>query len=170
MKEKILEFLHGLTNYDYILFAALFFVFLLLVILTLVLRKRAFFASLFLILSLATLFIGPFVSYIQLHDYLYKCNSKITEVKALEFTPALVVTGNITNESQRDFSTCKINVNIFKVAHNQILDAIFPFNPFQTMQVVETNILQGETRDLKIIVEPFSYKEDYNLSLGVDCR
>jgi hypothetical protein len=170
MKEKILDFLHGLTNYDYILFTAIFVIFLLLLILTLILRKRMFFASIFLILSLATLFVGPFVGYIQLHDYLYKCNTKITEVKALEFTPALVVTGNITNESQRDFSACKININIFKVAHNQILDAIFPFNPFQSMQVIETNILKGETRDLKIIVEPFSYKQDYNVSLGVDCR
>ncbi len=170
MKEKILELLHGLTNYDYILFTVIFVIFFLLLILTLVLRKRAFFASIFLILSLATLFIGPFVGYIQLHDYLYKHSSKITEVKALEFTPALVITGSITNESQRDFSTCKINVNIFKVAHNQILDAIFPLNPFQTMQVVETNIVKGETRDLKIIVEPFCYKQDYNVSLGVDCR
>ena len=170
MKEKILEFIHGLSNYDYILFAGLFFVFLLLLILTLLLRKRAFFASVFLILSLITLFVGPFVGYIQLHDYLYKNSSKITEIKALEFSPALVVLGNITNESQRDFSTCKINVNIFKVAHNQILDAIFPYSPFQTMQVTETDIAKGETRDLKIIVEPFSYKQDYNVSLGVDCR
>ena len=159
MKEKILEFIHGLSNYDYILFAGLFFVFLLLLILTLLLRKRAFFASVFLILSLATLFVGPFVGYIQLHDYLYKNSSKITEIKALEFSPALVVIGNVTNESQRDFSTCKINVNIFKVAHNQILDAVFPYNPFQTMQVTETNIAKGETRDLKIIVEPFDYKQ-----------
>ena len=170
MKEKILEFIHGLTNYDYILFATLFFVFLLLLFLTLLLRKRAFFASVFLLLSLATLFVGPFVGYIQLHDYLYKNSSNITEIKALEFSPALVVIGNITNESQRDFSTCKINVNIFKVAHNQILDAVFPYNPFQTMQVTETDIAEGETRDLKIIVEPFSYKQDYNVSLGVDCR
>ena len=170
MKEKILEFIHGLSNYDYILFAGLFFVFLLLLILTLLLRKRAFFASVFLILSLITLFVGPFVGYIQLHDYLYKNSSKITEIKVLEFSPALVVLGHITNESQRDFSTCKINVNIFKVAHNQILDAIFPYSPFQTMQVTETDIAKGETRDLKIIVEPFSYKQDYNVSLGVDCR
>ena len=170
MKEKILEFIHGLTNYDYILFAALFFVFLLLLILTLLLRKRAFFASIFLILSLTTLFVGPFVGYIQLHDYLYKHTATITQIKALEFSPALVVMGNITNESQRDFSTCKITVNIFKVAHNQILDAIFPYSPFQTMQVTENNIIKGETRDLKIIVEPFNYKQDYNVSFGVECR
>jgi hypothetical protein len=170
MKEKILEFIHGLSNYDYILFAALFFIFLLLLILTLLLRKRAFFASVFLILSLTTLFVGPFIGYIQLHDYLYKNSSKITEIKALEFSPALVVMGNITNESERDFSTCKVNVNIFKVAHNEFLDTILPYNPFQTMQVTETNITKGETRDLKIIVEPFSYKQDYNVSLGVNCR
>lgn len=170
MKERIIEFIHDLTNYDYILFAALFVIFLLLLISTLLLRKKRFLGSFMLLLSLAVLFIGPVVGYIQLHEYLYKNSSKITNIKALEFTPALVVIANMTNESQRDFSTCKINVNIFKVAHNQLLDAIFPFNPFQTMQVIETNILKGETRDLKIIVEPFTYKQDYNVSLDTDCR
>lgn len=170
MKEKLLEFIHGLGNYDYILFAALFVIFLLLLIVALLLRKRVFFASLFLLLSLGTLFVAPFFGYIELHNYLYKNTAKIIEVKALEFTPALIVSATLTNESQRDFSTCKIDVNIFKVAHNQILDAIFPFNPFQTMSIFESNITKGETRDLKIIVEPFTYKQDYNLSLGVDCR
>ena len=170
MKAKILEFIHELTNYDYILFAALFVIFLLLLICTLLLRKKRFLGSFMLILSLGVLFGGPVVGYIQLHEYLYKNSSKITQIKALEFTPALVVIGSVTNESQRDFSTCKINVNIFKVAHNEILDAIFPLNPFETMQVIENDITQGETRDLKIIVEPFNYKQDYNLSLGVHCR
>ncbi len=170
MKEKILEFIHGLNNYDYILFGALFVIFLLLLIMAMLLRKKAFFASIFLILSLGTLFVGPFVGYIQLHNYLYKNSAKITEIKALEFTPTLIVKGALTNESQRDFSTCKIQVNIFKVAHNQILDAIFPLNPFQKVWIAETEIKKGETRDLKIIVEPFTYKQDYNLSLSVDCK
>jgi hypothetical protein len=170
MREKILEFIHGLGNYDYILFAALFVIFLLLLIVALLLRRRPFFASVFLLLSLGTLFVAPFVGYIQLHNYLYKNSIKITGVKALEFTPALIVNATLTNESQRDFSTCKIQVNIFKVAHNQILDAIFPLNPFQKVWIAENEIKKGEIRDLKIIVEPFNYKHDYNLSLGVDCR
>jgi len=170
MRAKILEFIHGLTNYDYILFAALFAIFLLLLIVTLLLRKRVLFASLFLILSLATLFVAPFVGYIQLHKYLYKNSVKITETKALEFTPTLIVKGTLTNESSRDFSTCKVQANVFKVAHNKILDTLFPLNPFQKVWIEEANIKKGETRDLKIIVEPFTYKQEYNVSLGVDCR
>ncbi len=170
MKAKILAFAHGLNNYDYILFSALFVLFLLLLIMTLLLRKKHILASIFLILSLATLFVAPFVGYIQLHKYLYKNSSKITEVKALQFTPTLIVKGTLTNESKRDFATCKVQVNIFKVAHNIILDTLFPLNPFQKVWVAENGIRKGETRELRIIVEPFTYKKEYNLSLSTDCK
>ena len=170
MKEKILAFVHQLSNYDYILFAGLFVLFLLLLILTLLLRRRAILSTILLLMSLATLFVAPVVGYFQLHEYLYKHTTKLIDYKALQFTPALVVTGSITNDSKNDFSTCKIRVNIFKLAHNEILDKIFPFNPFQTMTTQENEIAQGETRDFKIIVEPFTYKNDFDVSLTTDCR
>ena len=170
MKQKIITFINGLVSYDYILFGGIFILFLLLLIITLLLRKRPMLSVITLLLSLSVLFAGPFVGYIKLHDYLYKHSCAVTDIKELQFSPALVVTGTITNESKKDFSTCKITANVYKVSHNAILDKIFPFNPFKKMSIIEDNITKDETRTVKIIVEPFHYQKDYNVSLGADCR
>ena len=38
------------------------------------------------------------------------------------------------------------------------------------MSILETNILRGETRHFKMIVEPFNYSRDYNITLGAFCK
>ena len=170
MKEKILHFLHSLIIYDYILFGVVFVLFFLLLILTILLRSKPALSLFVLLLSLIILFGGPIVGYIKLHEILYKKSCVITDVKALEFTPALVVNATITNESKRIFSTCKITAKLSKVFHYPYIDTLLTFNPFQTTSVVENNISIGETRALRIVVEPFTYTKDYNLTLGADCR
>lgn len=170
MKEKILTFIHGLVSYDYILFGGIFVLFLLLLMITLLLRTKPVLSMLTLLLSLAVLFTGPIIGYIKLHNFLYKNSCNVTDIKQLHFTPALVISATVTNESKKNFSTCKISANVYKVSHNAILDKIFPFNPFKKMSIVENNIEKNETRTIKIIIEPFNYNKDYNVSLGADCR
>lgn len=167
---KILTFLNGLTNYDYALFGGIFLLFLLLLVITLLLRKRPLLSITVLLISIVTLLIGPIVGYIELHKYIYKNSCKVTDVKELQFTPAVIVTGTITNESKRDFSTCKISAKLYKVSHNKVLDKLYTLKPFKKMSIIEDNILRNETRHVKIIVEPFGYKHDYNVSIGADCR
>ncbi len=170
MKNKILTFIHGLNNYDYALFGGVFIVFLLLLLITLLLRKRAFLSIFFLLLSVITLLAGPIIGYIQLHKFLYKNSCIITDTKELHFTPAVVVTGTITNQSKRDFQNCKVTAHMYKVSHNAILDTLFKLKPFKNMSIIEENLERNETRPIKIIVEPFTYKKDYNVSLEGDCR
>jgi len=38
------------------------------------------------------------------------------------------------------------------------------------MSIVEDNIAKGDTRAFKLIVEPFSYKKDYNITLKASCK
>ncbi|MBU0631521.1 DUF2393 domain-containing protein [bacterium] len=170
MKNRILAFLEGLTNYDYALFGGIFILFLLLLVITLLLRKKHIISTIMLVLSALTLFVGPVVGYIELHKILYKNSCVVTDSKELTFTPAVVVTGTITNESKRDFSTCTISANLYKVSGNVIINKLFMLNPFKKMSIVENNILKDETRAVKIIVEPFNYSKEYNISLGADCR
>lgn len=167
---KILTFLNGLTNYDYALFGGIFILFLLLLVITLLLRKKPLLSITILLLSIILLVLGPVIGYIELHKFIYKNSCKVTSIKELQFTPAVVVTGTITNESKRDFSTCKISAKLYKVSHNRVLDKIYTLKPFKKMSIIENDIEKNETRSVKIIVEPFGYKNDYNVSLGADCR
>ena len=38
------------------------------------------------------------------------------------------------------------------------------------MSIFEEGIKKGQTREFKIIVEPFTYEKDFNISLGADCK
>jgi hypothetical protein len=38
------------------------------------------------------------------------------------------------------------------------------------MSIIEDDIAKGQEREIKIIIEPFTYAYDYNLSVGADCK
>lgn len=170
MKEKLLTFIDGLITYDYILFGVSFILFILFIILALLLRKKLFIALVFILLGFASLVLGPTLGYIQMHKYLFKNSTKLLSQKKLNFVEAVVVKGTITNESKFDFTECKITAEVYKVTKNKYRNYLFKLKPFQKMSILEYNVQKGQTREFKIIVEPFRYKKDYNISLKGHCR
>ncbi|MBU1657493.1 DUF2393 domain-containing protein [bacterium] len=170
MKEKLTAFIHNLILYDYILFGSVFVLFILFIILGIVVRRKVGLSIFLVLFSFALLFLGPTLGYIKMHEYLFKNSVNLTSQMKLNFTQAVVVKGTLTNESKFDFQSCVITANAYKVSGNAIKDLIFPFNPFVNMSILESDVLRGETREFKIIVEPFSYAKDYNISLGANCK
>lgn len=170
MKEKILAFIDGLILYDYILFGASFLLFLLFIILALLVRKRLSLALFFILLGVITLLLAPTLGYIQMHKYLFKNSIEIRSQKKLNFVQAVVIKGTIANESKFDFSECKITAEVYKVTKNKYKNYIFRFKPFQKMSILEQNLPKGQVREFKIIIEPFTYQKDYNISLGASCK
>lgn len=170
MQGKIAVFIDGLISYDYVLFGSTFVLFLLFIILAIILRARVGLAMFLVTLSFGILILAPTFGYIKMHEYLFKNSTQITSEKKLHFTKAVVVKGTLSNESKFDFESCKITASAFKVSGNAIKDYIFKFAPFKKMSTVEYDIKRAQTRDFKIIVEPFTYSSDYNISIGADCR
>ena len=170
MKEKLLAFVHDLTPYDYILFGVSFFLFILFIILALLLRKRLKTALFLVLFGFAILLLAPTLGSMQMHKYLFKNSVELISQKKLHFVEAVVVKGAITNESKLDFVTCKITANVYKVTKNKYKNYLLQFKPFQKVSILEHNISKGQTKEFKIIIEPFRYKKDYNISLEGDCR
>jgi len=170
MKHKISAFIESLITYDYILFGASFVLFLIFIILGIVLRRKLALAILFIFLAFGVLFLGPTLGYVKMHDTLFKNSTQLLSQKKLEFTQAVVVKGKITNESSRDFKECKITASAYKVTSNKYKNYLKKLKPFQKMSIIQMNIAISETREFKIIVEPFTYSRDYNISLGADCK
>lgn len=171
MKTKITAFIHSLMVYDYILFGVVIALFILFLLLAVILHKKMLLSVLLILLSFATLILGPTLGYMALHNYLYKSSYTIDEVKALEFSQALVIRGSIQNQSHRDFKNCKITAKVYKVANNVLFDLLYPLNPFKKTSILSDHVLEkNATQAFKIIVEPFTYKKDYNVSLGVNCQ
>lgn len=170
MKSKITAFLNDLIIYDYVLFGSAFVLFLLLVILALVLRKKIALAVFLIILAFSILILAPTLGYVQMHKYLFKNTTTLTKQKKLEFTDAIVVKGTLLNESKRNFKTCKITANVHKLSKNKYKNYLLQFKTIKKMSIIEEDILKGQVRDFKIIVEPFTYSRDYNITLGAKCK
>jgi len=170
MKHKISLFIEGLISYDYILFAVSFVLFLLFIIFGIVLRKKLTLAIISVLLAFSVLFVGPTVGYIKMHEMIFKNSTELISQKRLEFTEAVVVKGKLKNESNRNFKECKITASAYAVTSNKYKNYIKKLKPFKNMSIIEYDIVASETRNFKIIVEPFTYNRDYNISLGADCK
>ncbi len=170
MKAKITTFLHGLITYDYILFGSVFGLFLLFLILAILLRKNTVISIVFMLLAFIILFVGPTIGYVKMHEYLFKNSVELISQKKLSFTNAIVIKGKLTNESKKDFKSCKITASAHKVSKKKIKTFLYSFKSFKNMSIVEDNIMVGESRNFKIIGEPFAYSKDYNISIKAKCN
>jgi len=170
MKDIINKYINELIIYDYILFGGLLVIFLLFIIIGIILRNRVGLALFFILFAFIELVVGSTYGYIKMHEYLFKNETSITTQKKLTFTQAIVIYGTLKNISKKDFTSCKITAKVYKVSENKIKDYVLKLKPINKMSIIENDILKGQEREIKLIIEPFTYEHDYNISLGADCK
>ena len=156
--------------YDYILFGTAFGLFLLFIILAIVLRRKLVLALFLIILSFTILLIAPSLGYKYMHAFLFKNSIVLQNQQKLNFIEAVVVKATLSNNSKFDFKSCEITASAYKITSNKYKNYIYPFKPFQNMSILEEQIPVGGQREFKIIIEPFTYAGDYNISLKADCN
>jgi len=169
MKEKITVFVNNLIIYDYVLFGSIFALFILFIILAIVLRGKLGVAIFLVLFSFSFLFVSPIIAYRAMHKFLFEDTLILTTQKKLKFTKAIVLKGTISNKSKFKYIDCQIVASTYKVTGNKIKDFIFQYAPFQSAMMIENNITQGEVREFKMFIEPFTYTKDYNLSIDSSC-
>lgn len=170
MNTKLATFLEELITYDYILFGSAFVFFILFFIWGLVARKNPAKSILLILISFIVPILLSTIGYVKMHEYLYSNSISIVSQKKLTFTKAVVIYGKIKNISKVDFKNCRVTANAYKVTGNALKDYVFKFKPFKKMSILEYDILKEEDREFKIIIEPFTYERDYNISVGATCR
>ncbi len=170
LKTKITSFINDLIIYDYILFGTIFVLFILFIILAIVVRQRVGLSIFLLLLSLSLLLLGPTIGYTQMHNFLYKNIITLTSQKKLTFTQAIVIKGTLSNDSKFDFQSCKISATAYKFSKNPIKSIIYPFKPIKKASIVIENIPKGKAREFKMFIEPFTYSNEYNISLEARCK
>ena len=170
MNPKVTAFIDELIIYDYVLFGSAFILFILFIVLTIVLRKKMVLAILFLIVAFSTLLILPTYGYIAMHAYLFKNSLSLTHEQRLLYSDALLLRGTLTNESRFDFKSCKITASVSRVTENKYKNYLLKFKPFIKSSISTPAIKQGQTYRFEFFVEPFTYKNDYNISLGAACK
>lgn len=170
MKEQIRAFIHDLIPLDYLLFGGSFLLFMLFLFIAILLQRRVLLALFFILVGLATLFLAPIVGYIEMHHYLFKKSVTLTTQKKLHFTKAILLKGNLKNESRRYFKSCKIEASVYAVTSNKYKNYLKRLKPFQKASIVIKDIDINQTKEFKMFIDPFTYNKDYNISLGADCK
>ncbi|MDY0123072.1 DUF2393 family protein [Sulfurimonas sp.] len=170
MSGTISKFINELIVYDYILFATLFLLFILFVTIGILFRNRGAIAILLILFAFTQLIVGSTYGYIKMHEFLFTNETAITSQKKLNFTQAIVLYGSVKNIADKDFSSCNITATVYKKSGNKIKDYILMLKPLNKMSIIEQGIVKDEKREFKMIIEPFIYGGDYNITLGAKCR
>jgi hypothetical protein len=167
---NITNFIHALSKFDYLLLGGIVIIFLIILILGIVLRKKNTLSIFLVIFSFIFLLSAPIAGYFKMHELLYKHTINIKSQKKLTFSKAVVIYGTIINESKLNFKSCTIKASIFKKDSNKIKNFLYQLKPFKKRSVTEKNISKKQTRKFKIIIEPFLYEKEYDFSVGAICR
>lgn len=171
MKAKIVEFLHTLALYDYLLFGGIIFFFLFSLILSILLRHKQTLAILLVLFAFITLLTAPVAGYIALHALVYKNTIHLTTVKDLEFTEALLIKGEINNTSKQTFKECTLYVGVSKISSIAMINKIYPYVPFRRQTLVLSGpIAPGEAKEFKVLIEPFHYTKRHSVAVYGHCR
>lgn len=171
MKKHVIDFLHTLNPYDYLLFGGIIFFFLFLLILSILLRHKQTLALILVILALLTLLIGPIGGYIALHALMYKHTITLTTVKDLTFTEALLIKGDINNTSKQTFKECTLYVGVSKISPIKPLNKLYPYLPFRRQTItIKGPIEPKNSETFKLLIQPFHYTKPHSVTVLGHCR
>jgi len=164
------SFVASLHAYDYILFAISGALFLLILLLAILLRSKVALSLVFVLLAFIIIVAGPIVGYKHIHTTVYKTELTDLLIKKLEFSKAIVIKGKLKNLGTQSFKHCTISAEAYAGATNILEEYLNPFKPFQNMSIVkDVNMTVNDSIDFKMMLEPFTYSNEYNISLKADC-
>lgn len=170
LKSALQGFADSLHTYDYILFAAFGALYLLILLLAIVLRKRAGLSLFLVLLAFVVIIVGPVWGYHYTHGKLYATEISEQAAKKLEFSEVLIITGKLKNLGMQSYSRCTLTASSYKAPGNFLEEIILPMKPFQHVSYLhEKEFPVNETYDFKLVMEPFTYSGEYNISVKANC-
>ena len=170
LKTSLQSLITTFHTYDYILFGASALLFLLLIILAIVLHQKTVLSLILILIAFTTLVAGPIFGYNYVHSTLYKTEISDLHIKKLEFSQAVVIKGRLTNLGKQSYTKCKISSKAYKGATNFLEEIVLPFKPFIKMSILKTDTIDvNQSIDFKMILEPFTYSKEYNISIKASC-
>ncbi len=170
LKSTIQSFVATLHDYDYILFAVSGGLFFLILLLAIVLRKKVGLSLLLILVAFVIIISGPILGYNYIHSTIFKTHISDLSIKRLEFSEAVVIKGTLTNLGKQAYKKCTLSSKAYRGATNFIEEIVYPLQPFQKMSIVkEEDINVSDNINFKMILEPFTYSKEYNISVKASC-
>ncbi len=168
LRHYLLYSFHSLTKYDYMAIGWILFLAILLMVLGAFIKRRSLSYSL-LFFGLFLLFFGPPVIKMAMDLYLRAATVTIEKVKPLNFSRSLIVEGTIENSGRIDFSSCDIVLSVYR-PNGLLKEWSAVLKPHRVdIEHFEMPLERGMAKPFKIIVDHFSNKDDFNVSVRARC-
>ncbi len=171
LKFSILEYIQNLGLYDYLAFAWLFLTFLILIILSIIIMKKAIKTSMFvLLLSLILLLIGPFFIKHYLNKTLRRVDTRSIQFQKLNFSNTLIVNYKIKNLSKKSFKECEIHITVYRPSASKLKLFLNKLKPIEQKTIlIKEPINANDFADKRFVFDNFSYNRDINVSVEAQC-
>ncbi len=170
VKSSIQSLIHSFHLYDYILFGVSAGLFLLILLLAIVLRHRTVVSLMLILFAFIVIVTGPVAGYLFIHNTLYKTEISELVIKKLEFSEAVLIKGVLNNHGKQPFHSCTIKASAYRGANNMLEELIFPLKPFMKTSIIQNKQLDvNASSDFKLLLEPFTYSKEYNISVKATC-
>ena len=159
---------HSFTKYDYMAIGWILFLAILLLILSIFVKRKSF-SYFLLFLGLILLFVGPPLIKTALDGFIRQASIDVGRSKALRFSHSLIIEGNITNRGKIDYSSCDLIVSLYRpnTVWKEWRALIDPEKIH--IEHFKTSLERGVTKPFKIIVDDFSNRNDFNVSVRARC-
>ena len=171
VKAFLVDFFDTLSMYDYIGFIVVFIIFFLFIVLALLLRRRTLLSMILVVCSFFFLFGGPVLAHLLVQNSYYKSKAEITEVKQLYYSDTLILRGVLHFLGKKDATHCMIEASLYKKSPNILKDLVYGLKAYRSASTNMDKVLTyGDDVSFKIVIEPFNYKGDYNITVNSGCH
>lgn len=164
-------YISHLSGVDFLSFGWLLVFFLFLLFLGIfVAKKRPLMAVFLIFLSVILLVWGGFYIKNFLDKKIRTNEIKLTKIKNLNFTDALILEGYLKNTSKKDFSICEIEIKVIKTTNNSFEKFKNSFQPLAKRTIIlKEAIKMSDKIKFSTTFDGFSYKGDFNITSDGDC-
>ncbi|RUM65561.1 MAG: hypothetical protein DSZ05_05855 [Sulfurospirillum sp.] len=171
IKARIVDYLHHLTDYDYIAYGWLLGVLVAFLLLSVLLSSRFPKTALLMVaIVLAGMITGPFAMKYLLDQTVRKVVLTDTHTTQLPFSKNLIVIGTIENQGRIDMSGCRIFVDILRKDTNRYKQFFYSLRPLRKeMLMIKKKVHKGDKMPYKVVFDHFAMKEGYQVKQSVEC-
>ncbi len=171
LKQRLTDYTDSFTMYDYAAFGWLLFLLAVLILLALLYsKKKPKLAASLIFFTFTLMLTAPMGIKIFLDSTIRKVDVHDQNHTLLNFSKALVVTGNLKNLGKIDIKKCYIQTKILKETENKYLNILYNLKPIRKRTtILDENISQNSTKELKIVFEKFNYQKAYRVTQFAEC-
>ena len=171
IKARIADYLHHLTNYDYIAYGWLFGVLIGFLLLAIALVGRSPKIALLMILLVLLLMVpGPFLMKFGLDKTVRKIELTDLNTTYLSYAKNLIVLGTIQNRGRVNMEGCRVFVDVVRQDSNRYKQFLYRFKPLRKeILKIEKKLPKGGKMPYKIVFDNFHLKKKYKIIQSVEC-